>query len=128
MIDGPPFVVLPPEGDAIMSVISAHAKWCALRGEQLAQAIRKSAADYARDRGEHSKYERGLSPTKWAEWLRSHANGSHGSNGTNGIASKNYESPKLTAEQRAREKAAADERMARNEAAVRRIEAEQGKK
>lgn len=71
ILAGPPFTLLDDEADVLMRVIADDPRWSSLRGEQLAQVIRKSAADYARDRGQDAKFERGLSPTKWAEWRRS---------------------------------------------------------
>jgi len=74
VIDGPPFRILDAEIAVILDVIDGTPKWVGLRGSMLADAIRKSAHDYAlahRDVPNAAKFERGFSPTKWAEWLRS---------------------------------------------------------
>lgn len=70
VVDGPPFVLRDDEADVLMRIIADDATLCGLRGEGLAQRIRRLAADYAKDRASDAKYERGLSPSKFAEWYR----------------------------------------------------------
>lgn len=68
---GTGFSMLESETTALMAAVDANPRWVGLRGEMLARVIRKSAADYARDRQADAKFERGFAPTKWLEWLRS---------------------------------------------------------
>lgn len=70
VIDGAPFRVMDDEADAIVEVIAADPKLMGLRGARLAQAIRKSAHDYATARRDHAVFEKGFSARKWVEWLR----------------------------------------------------------
>lgn len=70
VVDGPAFRILENESAVLVQVIGDTPKWVGLRGDQLAQVVRKSAADYAMANRESAKFERGFSPTKWVEWLR----------------------------------------------------------
>lgn len=65
------FAMTETEERAVMAGVEASPKWVGLRGEMLGRAIRKSAADYARDRQGEAKFEKGFAPSKWLEWLRS---------------------------------------------------------
>lgn len=68
VIDGPPFRVRDDEAEQIVAIVAETPAWVGLRGDALAQVIRKSAADYARARQTNAQYEKGFSPVKWAEW------------------------------------------------------------
>ena len=70
VVDGPPFHMLDEEAAVIVEVLMATPKWCGLRGPQAADAIRKSAHDYAVAKKDKAQYEKGFAPSKWAEWLR----------------------------------------------------------
>lgn len=71
VVPGPLFAVTDEEAQVLTSAIAANPRWVALRGEMLAQAIRNSAASYARENRDRAKFESGFSPHKWLEWLRS---------------------------------------------------------
>lgn len=67
------FLVFENEVDIILEMIGATPQWRGLRGNGIANAIRKSAHDYALAHKGAGKFEKGFSPTKWAEWLRAGA-------------------------------------------------------
>jgi hypothetical protein len=70
VLGGLSFSVQDSEAEVIVRVVADSPRLCGLRGEALATAIRNSAATYVRARRAEAKFERGFTPTKWAEWLR----------------------------------------------------------
>jgi len=70
VLGGLSFSIQDSEAEVIVRVVADTPQWCGLRGQSLATAIRNSAAAYVRARRDEAKFERGFTPTKWAEWLR----------------------------------------------------------
>jgi len=75
VLGGQSFSVQDSEADVVVRVVADSPRWCGLRGQALATAIRNSAAAYVRARRAEAKFERGFTPTKWAEWLRTEGAG-----------------------------------------------------